>query len=247
MPPANNDLLSAKGSNLFMASQVLALDGKRIMTKAGARNEGNERSHIFAPTGLLDGTWWHRSYQAYGNAVEGGYLWANSLNRVVSGKLLCADRNRVYGFGRKPEYRRWTVPLEFELFSVSNQPKAEQPKNGHPFQDDYCWRRDLPIWVRAMFVTQDALYLCGPRDLYDEKQAVARGSNFNTQDPRLALQQEHAEGKYGSILKVFDKETGREISSLDIDDMPAWDGMIAAEGKIVMTTVNGNILCFGTR
>jgi outer membrane protein assembly factor BamB len=247
MPPANNDLLSTKGAHLFMTSQVLALDGKRIMTKAGARNEGNEQSHIFAPNGLLDDTWWHRSYQAYGNAVEGGYPWASSLNRVVNGKILCADRDRVYGFGRKATYRKWTVPLEFELFSVSNQPKAEAPKNGHAFHDDYLWSKTLAIWVRAMFVTEDALYVCGPRDLYDEQQAVTRGSHLITTDPRLALQQEHAEGKHGSILKVFDKETGREISSLEIDDMPSWDGMITAEGNIVMTTVNGQILCFNVR
>ncbi len=247
MPPANNDLLSARGTNLFMASQVLTLDGKRIITKAGARNEGNEHSHIFAPNGMLDDSWWHRSYQVYGNAVEGGYPWASSLNRVVSGKILCADRDRVYGFGRKATYRRWTVPLEFGLFAVSNQPKAQPAKNGHPFHDDYLWIRTVPIWVRAIFVTQDALYVCGPRDLYDEQQAVTRGSHITTQDPRLALQQEHAEGKHGSILKVFDKETGREISSLDIDDMPAWEGMIAAEGKIIMTTVNGNILCLRMR
>ena len=161
--------------------------------------------------------------------------------------MLCADRDRVYGFGRKAKYRKWTVPLEFQLFAVSNQPKAEPTKDRHPLHNDNLWSRDLSIWVRAMFVTEDALYVCGPRDLYDEQQAVAQTSHFSTTDPRLALQQEHAEGKHGSIIKVFDKETGREISSLEIDDMPSWDGMITVGDKIVMTTVNGNILCFTIR
>ena len=247
MPPANNDLLSAKGTELFMASQVLSLDGKRIMTKAGARNEGNERSHIFASNGLLDDSWWHRSYQAYGNAVEGGYPWASSMNRVISGKILCADKDRVYGFGRQAKYRRWTVPLEFELFSVSKQPKAETPKNGHPFIEDYVWSKTLPLWGRAMFVTEGALVVCGPRDLYDEEKGVSLENPLSTDDPRLALQQAHAEGKHGSLVKVFDKRTGQEIGSKDIDELPVFDGMICAQGKVIMTTVNGQILSVDVR
>jgi outer membrane protein assembly factor BamB len=249
MPPANNDLLSAKGTNLFMTSQVLTMDGKRVMTKAGARNEGNATSHIFSPNGLLDGSWWHRSYQAYGNAVEGGYAWYQSLKKVIHGKILCADTDAVYGYGRKPKYRKWTVPLEFELFSMPKTPVRAPPDKQagrkaaiRPAEPN--WSVDVPVWVRAMFVTEDALFVCGPRDLYDEQKAVTRGSQFHTDDPRLALQQEHAEGRHGSLLKVFDKETGRETRSIEIDDMPTWDGMIAAEGRIFMTTVNGKMLCF---
>ena len=252
MPPANNDLLSAKGTDLFMASQVLTMDGERVMTKAGARNEGGERSHIFSPTGFLDNSWWHRSYHAYGNAVEGGYAWYQSLHKVINGKILCADRDTVYGFGRKPQYRKWTVPLEFVLFSEPRKPKTSAlpgpaKKKARRPSAKPNWSVGVPVWVRAMFVTDDALFVCGPRDLYDEEKAVTGGSRLSTLDPRIALQQEHAEGRHGSLLKVFDKKTGRETSSIEIDDMPTWDGMIAAEGKIFMTTVNGKIFCFTVR
>jgi len=171
---------------------------------------------------------------------------------MVNGKILCADRDSVYGYGRKAKYRKWTVPLEFELFSVSQKPLTAtpgEPANKKPaFQPAQPnWSVDVSIWVRAMFVTEDVLFVCGPRDLYDEEKAVAPGSSLSTGDPRLALQQEHAEGRHGSVLKVFDKRNGKEISSLEVDDMPTWDGMITAEGKIVMTTVNGRILCLDAR
>ena len=196
--------------------------------------------------------WYGRGSAEYGNAAEGGYAWCQSLKRVIHGKVLCADRDAVYGYGRKPKYRRWTVPLEFELFSMPKTPKTATPNQPRrkkpavpPAQPN--WSVSVPIWVRAMLVTEDALLVCGPRDLYDEDRAVGRGSQFTTQDPRLALQQEHAEGKHGSLLKVFDKKTGRETCSIEIDDMPTWDGMIAAQGRIFMTTVNGKILCFDAR
>jgi outer membrane protein assembly factor BamB len=240
MPPANNDLLSARGEHLFMASQVLTMAGERVMTKAGARNEGNELSHLFSPTGLLDDSWWHRSYQAYGNAVEGGYPWASSQNKVIDGKILCADKDKVYGFGAEARYRRWTVPLEYNLFCQPRKPDATS--SGSRQGDGMEWQVKVPIWVRAMFVTDDLLAVCGPRDLYDEQSELGK---MDTQDPRLALQQEHFEGRHGALLKFFDKQTGSEVASLEIDDMPSWDGMIAAEGKVFMTTVQGRILCFG--
>lgn len=245
MPPANNDVLSSNGKNLFMTSQKLTLDGRRVMTIPGARNEGNADSHIFSPTGLLDGSWWHRSYQAYGNAVEGGYPWAVSLKHVISGKILCADDTSVYAFGRTPKYYRWTLPLEFSLFSAPKaaktapSEKAKGSREGAGAGSGYNWNRVVPVWVRALFVTEDTLFICGPRDLYDEETISLNG------DQKLfALQQEHAEGKHGSLLKLIDKNDGKEISTMELSDMPTWDGMITAGGKVFMTTVSGHVLCF---
>ncbi len=98
-----------------------------------------------------------------------------------------------------------------------------------------------------MFVTDDTLVVCGPRDLYDEGKGVSRENPLFTDNPRLALQQAHAEGKHGALLKVFDKRSGQEVGSMDIDELPVFDGMICAQGKIIMSTVNGQILCFNLR
>jgi len=247
MPPANNDLLSANEKHLFMSSQVLTLDGERIMTPPVARNSNDEQSHIFSPTGLLDGSWWHRGYFAFGNGVEGGCQWANSLKRVLPGKLICADAENVYGFGRKPQYNRWTLPLEFRLYSAPKG-KVIVPKEGRKGKKVSSlqvtnWETQIPIWVQAMFVTDDALFVAGNRDLYDEEGASGGKKPFSADDERFALQQEHLEGKYGSLLEVVDKRTGRKLHSLELPEMPVWDGMIAADGKIFMTTTGGSVLC----
>lgn len=123
MPPANNDVLSSDGKHIYMLSQVLTMEGKRIMEPAGARHDTNEYSHIFSPTGLLDDSWWHRGYFAYGNGVSGGAGWSNTLKTVIGGKILCADENTIYSFGRKSKYNRWTLPLEFHLAGASKTQK----------------------------------------------------------------------------------------------------------------------------
>jgi hypothetical protein len=269
MPPGNNDVLSSNGKNIFMSSQILTMDGDRIMTPAGARNDAAEHSHIFSPTGMLDDSWWHRGYFAYGDGVSGGAGWTSTFKTVTGGKLLCADDENVYSFGRQSKYNRWTLPLEFCLASTSkNQKKSPSdrsttieaeaksgtPKgNGkkgrnapsrardmsNPFHVN--WSTAIPIWVKAMFVTDNTLVVAGPSDLYDEEKAVA---GFRMNDQRFTLQQEHMEGKHGAVLKTFDESTGRELSSVTIQSMPVFDGMILAGGRVFMSTVDGTVLCF---
>jgi len=243
MPPANNDLLSSNGKSIYMSSQVLDKHGKRTMRDPGAVNEADQDSHVFSPTGFLDDTWWHRGYMAYGNGASGGYGWSVSLKKVISGKILCADAQNVFSFGREPKYRRWTLPLEFELTSTSRTRAVDrkQKKGGmaHPFRVN--WSTKIPLLVKAMFVTDDALMIAGPRDLYHEEQVISKG--LAEGDQVFALQEEHMEGRHGGLLQVIDKRDGSTIASIELPFMPTWDGMITAHGRIYMTTSDGRLAC----
>ena len=245
MPPANNDVLSSNGRSIYMLSQVLRLNGSRVMRRPGAVNNADDDSHIFSPTGYLDGSWWHRGYYAYGNGVSGGAGWYGSLRRIISGKLICADRENVYSFGREPKYRKWTLPLEFLLTSTSKTKRTGQAQKrrsmAHPFQ--VHWSSRIPMLVKGMFVTDNTLVIAGPRDLYNEEEAISKGRAEN--DSVFALQQEHMEGKHGSLLKVIDKSGAGELSSMELDQTPTWNGLIAARGRVFMTTTEGSVVCFG--
>lgn len=67
---------------------------------------------------------------------------------------------------------------------------------------------------------------------------------FTTNNQRFALQQEHMEGKHGALLKILDKSGGRDLSSMEIQSMPVFDGMILAAGRVYMSTVDGTVSCF---
>jgi hypothetical protein len=71
MPVGLPDILSSDGEHLFMRSQVMDFDGNRtreslVQAKgsdvARAAVQKGPQAHLFSPTGLLDDTWWHRSY-----------------------------------------------------------------------------------------------------------------------------------------------------------------------------------------
>ena len=55
----------------------------------------------------------------YGRRVSGGYTaWLKAGNFVPSGRILCVDDTRVYGFGRKPQFMANSSVVEYRLFAA---------------------------------------------------------------------------------------------------------------------------------
>jgi hypothetical protein len=81
---------------------------------------------LFAPLGFLDDTWFHRSYWVHGRSFAGGHGGYYQAGKYTpSGRILVVDDDNVYGFGRKPQYYRWTTTMEHQLFSASKEPPPE--------------------------------------------------------------------------------------------------------------------------
>ena len=135
MPVGLPDILSCDGSYVYMRSQKMDLDGTRMeigpvsgnAAEHGQAQEGDGR-HLFAPMGFLDDTWFHRSYWVYGKNFAGGHNGYYQAGKATqAGRILVFDKNKVYGFGRKPQYLKWTTTLEHQLFA-STKEAPEKPK-----------------------------------------------------------------------------------------------------------------------
>jgi len=141
MPTGLNDILSSDGKNIYLKSQVLDKDGQRgdlgphsgEPAKQGAVQRG-ETAHLFAPfDGFIDGDWFHRSYWVYGRSFAGGHSGYHQAGRFApAGRILVFDDQNVYGFGRKPQYYRWTTPLEHQLFCADKVPLEPQTARRTP-------------------------------------------------------------------------------------------------------------------
>jgi hypothetical protein len=129
MPVGLPDILSCDGNKIYMKSQAFDLEGNRLELgphsgdPAGQGSvQGGETAHLFSPTGFLDDTWWHRTYWVYGRSFAGGHAGYHQAGKFApSGRILVFDDSTVYGFGRKPQYYRWTTPLEYQLFAAPKQ------------------------------------------------------------------------------------------------------------------------------
>lgn len=132
MPVGLPDILSFDGRHVFMKSQKFDLQGNRLeigpnsgdFPKQASKQRGDD-AHIFAPMGFLDESWFHRSYWVLGQSFAGGHAGYYQAGRFApSGRLLVRGNGYVFGYGRKPEYLRWTTTLEHQLFAA--EPNAPE-------------------------------------------------------------------------------------------------------------------------
>ncbi|MFP4058661.1 MAG: PQQ-binding-like beta-propeller repeat protein [Candidatus Brocadiia bacterium] len=129
MPTALPDVLSTDGRFMYMRDQAFDLEGRRteVATPADIRRQGGPRQHLFCGGGFLDGSWFHRIYWIYGTTVlSGAGGWPQAGRNAPAGRILAVGPRAVYGYGREPEYYRWSTPLRYHLFAAEKDPAAHQ-------------------------------------------------------------------------------------------------------------------------
>ena len=130
MPVGLPDILSFDGKHVFMKSQKFDLEGNRLEIGPNSGDFATQASkqrgpdaHIFAPMGFLDDSWFHRSYWVHGQSFAGGHGGYYQAGRFApSGRILVKGNGYVFGYGRKPQYLRWTTKLEHQLFAAEPNP-----------------------------------------------------------------------------------------------------------------------------
>ncbi|MCA9081125.1 MAG: PQQ-binding-like beta-propeller repeat protein, partial [Planctomycetaceae bacterium] len=138
MPVGLPDILSADDRFVYMRSQKFDFDGNRLeigpvsgdfQGQGGAQR--GDGVHLFAPMGYLDDSWFHRSYWVFGRNFAGGHGGYYQAGKFApAGRILVNGNGYVYGYGRKPQYYRWTTVLEHQLFAAPPEPPAVEGGRG---------------------------------------------------------------------------------------------------------------------
>ena len=222
LPGTLPDILTVQGDGIFLRDKKLNHMGQEIQP-------GLYEPHLYSSAGLLNDDWWHRTIWIWGKRAFGRASgWALAGRYNPSGRFLVLDGPTVYGYKFTE-----TGKGSHELFSASKKVKKvnRSLKNNNaavvkyvtPDKPVYHWREKLDMAVRAMLLTEEHIYAAGPaaRDVILFK---------TTESP--------------AKLSVFSKQDGSRISSAKLPAQPAFDGMAAANGKIFVTLVNGEIVCY---
>jgi hypothetical protein len=136
MPVAKPDILSSDGKRVYMKSQVFDLAGNRQALGPHSGEpavqgwvQRGEEAHLFCPSGFVDDSFWHRTNWVYGRSVAGGHAGYYQAGKFApAGRILVVDDDNVYGYGRKPQYYRWTTPIEHHLWAADKEaPEVPRP------------------------------------------------------------------------------------------------------------------------
>ena len=196
--------------------------------------------HVFATGGFLDDTYFHRIYWMYSNLWPGYYI-ANVAPKT--GQLLVVGPERTYAMQAYPQ--RVTLSPMFEPGRSGYLLVADDNEND-PILHESNWGRDkgmgmsrrrpplwsdwVPIRVRAMTLAGGNLFVAGPPDVVRED------------DPMASF-----EGRMGGLLRAYDAHSGEQVRQYELAAPPVFDGMIAADGNLVIATTDGRILCMSGR
>ncbi|MHC4463929.1 MAG: outer membrane protein assembly factor BamB family protein, partial [Planctomycetota bacterium] len=224
MPPALPDVLSSDSQYVYMRAQRFDLQGNRVevITPANASDQYGEGVHLFGSTGFLDGSWFHRAYWIFGKTfLSGAGGWYQAGKNAPAGRILAFDDSRVYGYGRQPQYFKWSTTLKNHLFCAEKYPESESI--------EYHWTdRSVPLMARAMVLAGKTLFIAGPPDVVDEEVAFDFWTNPGI-DPdiptKLDEQDAAFEGQRGALLRAVSALDGSTTGEYNLESPPVWDGM----------------------
>ena len=100
-----------------------------------------------------------------------------------------------------------------------------------------------PLHARALVLTGETLFVAGPPDVLNEDEAYKRPNDPQVKD-KILEQDAAYEGKYGALLMGVSTVDGSLVLRLDLLSEPVWDGMIAANGRLYLSTKDGKLHCF---
>jgi len=258
MEGALPDLLVSDGKDLFMRRIKFDAKLKRLPTKResslGELDMGAR--HLVATGGFLDDTGFDRLYWMHSRRWPGFYF---SQQAPKSGQLVVFDDSTTYAikyFYRRHQWSPLFIPADqgYLLYAddIDNDPVLDErgkkkaiewlPKEtrtdrhrrggrgvekgtGYVRQKPAKWQKMVPLRVRAMVLAGDRLFAAGLPDVIDPK------------DPMASF-----EGRKGALLQVFSAKDGSLIKSHSLPSPPAFDGMIAVNGNLYITTSDGKVL-----
>ena len=238
MDGAKSDILVAGKEDIYLFQNRfkpdLTIDPMPRVTKLGDRRG---EPHLMATTGFLDTTWFNRTYWMYDSLWPGYYF---TYRAPKSGQILVFDDRATYSLkayterrGHSPEFlpgsgyrlfadRNTTLPVLDEM-----DIGAEKGR-GFSRTELPIWAERIPIRVQGMLAAGDRLYLVGPPDLPSEQDAY-----------------EAMTGNRGALFRVISTADGSTLSEFALEEVPVFDGLIAAAGRLYMSTIHGTLICLG--
>ena len=53
------------------------------------------------------------------------------------------------------------------------------------------------------------------------------------------------EGRKDAVLWILSKKDGSKLAQYNLETLPVWNGMAAANGRLYLSLENGSVVCFG--
>ena len=162
-------------------------------------------------------------------------------NAPKTGQILAFDQDTTYAlhtfnqlFSRSPYFAPGKEGYDLVADDNTNEPYLDpkaarrEREPGYSRKQPPKWKVKIPIRALAMVLADDALFVAGPPD------------KIETEDPLASF-----EGRGHAILRAISTRDGSKLAEYVLDAQPVFDGLIAASGRLFISTRDGRVVCFG--
>ena len=198
---------------------------------------------------------------------SGWQIWPRVGNMLPSGRILAMSDDTVFGYGRDKYPGGMSGQIRsgetYRLFAAEKKMSEPLPSykkdqhlrgarsgralglkvtkrdkmHGAPSLHKYRWSKPMPVFVRAMALTDKTLVIAGPPEPKE-----ARSSQLKLKAPEKI--ESAYKGDRGAVMRLVSTADGKTLSEHKLNSGPVFDGMIAAEGRIFISLSDGSITCF---
>ena len=261
---ANSDVLVSEGDAIYMRQKRLTPSLQEQPIKAlSSKGESDVGTHVFSTAGLLDGSWYNRTFWMYAKRWPGFQL-ANQAPKA--GQLLVVGDKNTYAV-RVFYYRNVHSPMFFPgkegylLFADrnDNEPQivgetgSRKPVRWLPMSDYHrrdstrkleskafgqdkgigYTRAEPPLWKTWIPVRMRAMVKAA-----DTIFVAGPPDEFDEKDPYASF-----EGRNGARLVAVCAKEGKKLTEVSLDTPPVFDGMIATTGRLFIALEDGSLMC----
>lgn len=237
MDGLKNDVLVTDGKVLYLFQMVFDKTLKDLTpprnSTLGDRLMGE---HLSATGGFLEDFWYDRTYMMHANRWPGYYF---SYSAPKSGKMVVFDEAKTYALNvfnerlrLSPAFSAGGLGYELAADNNSNEPvladnALDREKGpGYSRKGPSLWTQNVGLRAQGMVLAGDRLFLAGPPDI------------IKADDPYASF-----EGRCGVQLWTLSTKDGKKVAQTDLPALPIYDGLIAANGKLFMSTMDGRVVC----
>jgi len=261
---ANSDVLVSEGGYLYMRQKKMTPELKEIevdvLSSKGAQDIG---LHVFSTAGLLDGSWYNRTFWMYSKRWP-GYQLANQAPKT--GQLLVFDDEKTYAvrtFYRRNVHSPMFFPGKegYLLFADLNTtepqivgepgsrkplawlPQSHIPREGNPGLDDV--NRGFGADKGIGYTRAEPPIWTQWLDMRIRAMVKAGDTLFvagppdvlDSKDPYAAF-----EGRKGACILAISAKDGKELYEVPLEYPPVFDGMIVASGRLFVSLQDGSLI-----
>ncbi|MDP6634616.1 MAG: PQQ-binding-like beta-propeller repeat protein [Phycisphaerae bacterium] len=233
MDGAKSDILTSDGSDIYLFQERFGGDLKRYPSpmQKKAKESGGFRVYPPAPQrgssgkrlltthGFLSDVDNEGKYWAYSGKWPG---WSRHMGGIIHCQLLAFDTDTLYGLQVFTESIRVRRGRHLGGKGQRLLAHAHNEKN----HKKHKWSVFIKMHIKGMVVAGKKIFIAGTPNAIPDS------------DPLAGI-----EGRLGTLLKTVSATDGEVLSELKLSAPPVLDGLIAANGRLYVSTRDGKVTC----